>query len=475
MWSARPRLGLLGTFTLLALAITGVVAAALVLGVQWRMEAIAMGQAADSAAGQVAGVLDHFLAAEDFAGPLPPPRRQALEALIGREVLRDRVVRVKIWNAAGVVVYSDDPEIVGRAFPIHPYLRAALDGEMAYHVSSLDEEEEARERALYPRLMEIYVPVRLAGRTGAVGAYEVYHDLGALEPQIAGMRQLALVSIAGGFVLLYGVLATLMRGVSRRLAAQARENARLAREAAQVETLRELDRLRSEFLATVGHELRTPLASIKGFASALRQDDVPLEAETQRDFLRTIELDADRLTRLVQDLLDTSRIEAGALRVEPRPASLAEVVERELAMAQQVLGAHEVVVALPPDLPLGCFDGGRVGQVLRNLWENAARHAPPGSRITTEARVVDGWLEVAVLDEGPGVPADHLEEIFARFHRAGGGTEDGARGGMGLGLAICRGIVAAHGGRIWAENRWPAPGAVFRFTLPLAAAPRAGS
>src|SRR5919197_3689106 len=108
MWAARRRLGLLGKFTLLTLVIAGVMAAALVVGVEWRMEAIALGQAADSAAEQVAGVLDHFLVPEDFAGPLPPPRRQALEALIGRAVLRDRVVRVKIWNSAGVVVYSDD-------------------------------------------------------------------------------------------------------------------------------------------------------------------------------------------------------------------------------------------------------------------------------------------------------------------------------------------------------------------------------
>src|SRR6266508_2478927 len=99
MLTARPRLGLLGKFTVLTVAITGILAAALIVGVQWRMEAIALGQAADSAAAQVAGVLDPFLAPEDFAGPLPPPRREALEALIGREVLRDRVVRVKVWNA----------------------------------------------------------------------------------------------------------------------------------------------------------------------------------------------------------------------------------------------------------------------------------------------------------------------------------------------------------------------------------------
>ncbi|HEV8636117.1 MAG TPA: histidine kinase dimerization/phospho-acceptor domain-containing protein, partial [Chloroflexota bacterium] len=378
MPTARARLGLLGTFTILTVAITGALSAALIVGLQWQLEKTALQRAAAAAADQVTGVLDGQLTAEDFAGPLPPARREALEALIGREVLRDRVVRVKMWNADGVVVYSDDAGIVGRPFPIHPYLRAALAGELAYHVSSLEEEEEAHERAAYPRLMEIYVPVRLPDHPGVVGAYEVYHDLGAVQPLIDGMRWLALVTITGGFLVLYGVQFALVRGVSRRLVAQASENARLAREAAQVETLRELDRLKSEFLAVVGHELRTPLASIKGFASALRQDDVPLDVETQRDFLRTIELDTDRLSRLVQDLLDTSRIEAGTLRVEPHPASLAEVVERELALAKHLLRAHEVLVELPADLPLGRFDDRRVGQVLRNLWENAVRHAPAG-------------------------------------------------------------------------------------------------
>ncbi len=224
--------------------------------------------------------------------------------------------------------------------------------------------------------------------------------------------------------------------------------------------------MRSSLLSSVSHDLRTPLATITGAATALLHAEVTLDAPTRRSLLETLAEEAGRLNRLVRNLLDMTRLESGSLHVRKEWHSLEEIAGAALGRVEPLLRAHTVSVHLPEDLPLVPLDGILIEQVLINLLENAAKHTPPGIAVRLTAEEREGAVIVAVTDTGPGIPPGEESRIFEKFCR---GTAAGL-GGAGLGLAICRGIVEAHGGRIWAEN-CNEKGAAFLFTLPLAGIP----
>jgi|Deesub1362A_J573_1020465.scaffolds.fasta_scaffold01908_3 PAS domain S-box-containing protein len=223
----------------------------------------------------------------------------------------------------------------------------------------------------------------------------------------------------------------------------------------------ELDRMKSSLIATVSHELRTPLAAIMGYATTLLAEDVKWEPEAQREFLAIISAEADRLSALVDNLLDMSRLEAGNLELSRTYCDLAELAQRGLQRAFPPPG-ERMQLDFPPDLPPLFVDAPRIEAVLRNLIENAAKYAP-GSPIRVSAERRDGEVIVRVEDQGPGIPGEEQERIFRSFYRLRG-REQGA-GGFGLGLAICQGFVQAHGGRIWLETR--KRGTCVAFSLPL--------
>ncbi len=232
--------------------------------------------------------------------------------------------------------------------------------------------------------------------------------------------------------------------------------------------LEELERSRAEFLGLVSHELRAPLAAIKGSAATVRGASRVLDPAEVRQFFRIIEEHADQMDGLIGDLLDAGRIEAGALTVDPEPTEVAALVDRARNTFLNGHGRHAIVIDLPPDLPRVTADRERVVQVLNNLFSNAARHAPESSPIRVDA-VRDGvHVAISVSDQGPGIPPDRLPHLF-RKHAGLLGGERGAAG-AGLGLAICKGLVEAHGGRIRAEGGGAGRGARFTFTLPVAAA-----
>jgi signal transduction histidine kinase len=224
---------------------------------------------------------------------------------------------------------------------------------------------------------------------------------------------------------------------------------------------------RDEILAATSHELRTPLGHIKGLVSTLRQTDVEWDEPTRRDFLAEIECEADRLARLVDDLLDMSRIESGGLdRARRAPVPPRALVAGALARTPDLAAAHRLEVAVPDDLPPVLADAAQLELVLKNLLENAAKYSPPGAPIRVSGARVGGEVRLAVEDEGLGIPPEHLERVFERFFRVTGAGLP-AQPGTGLGLAISRGIVRAHGGRVWVENR-PEHGARFVVALPAA-------
>jgi signal transduction histidine kinase len=233
---------------------------------------------------------------------------------------------------------------------------------------------------------------------------------------------------------------------------------------------KELDQMKSQLLSTVSHELRTPLASIKGFATTLLRRDVDWDETTKREFLAIIDEESDRLSELISNLLDMSRIEAGTLRVEPEAMDLQPLIQEMVDEYQVLTHEHLFEAKLPQALPKVWGDPRRVRQVLRNLVENAVKYSPGGGRITISTQRCRGRdsapkeeVQVSVSDRGLGIQPEHLQHLFDRFYQVDS-TASPQAGGLGLGLSICKAIIKAHKGRIWAESQ-PGVGSVFHFTL----------
>ncbi len=246
------------------------------------------------------------------------------------------------------------------------------------------------------------------------------------------------------------------------------ERAKFEEEATRSRMLEEVDRLRSALVGAVSHDLRTPLASIKASVSDLIDPAVPLNAEDQATLLRTIEEETDRLARFVSNLLDMSRIEAGALELHRTATPLDEMVAAVIGRMGRLLADHRLTVQVPEDLPLVDVDYILAEQVIANILENAARHTPPGTSIrVTASETLDRWVEVRIADDGPGISEGERDRVFTLFYQPR--AERRSRGGTGLGLAICKGVVEVHGGAIWVEPT-PGSGATFVVRFPIARA-----
>ena len=226
-----------------------------------------------------------------------------------------------------------------------------------------------------------------------------------------------------------------------------------------------LERLRAEFLAMVSHELRAPLTSIKGSAATVLGLPSAYGPAEMVQFFRIIDQQADHLSGLINDLLDVASLETGTLSVSPEPVLLAALVDQACSAFLSGGGQHSIRIDLPPELPRVLADPRRIAQVLGNLLSNAARHSPGASPIRVSAAADAFQVAVTVADQGSGVPAERLPLLFRKFSRI---ESEEQQGDTGLGLAISKGIVEAHGGRIWAESEGPGQGARFTFTLPVA-------
>jgi two-component system, OmpR family, sensor histidine kinase KdpD len=238
-------------------------------------------------------------------------------------------------------------------------------------------------------------------------------------------------------------------GTFANQAALALDRAELSEQALRTRLLEEIDRWRSALMGAASHDLRTPLASIKTAVSSLRQVGTQLDPADRAELLELIELQSDRLARLVTNLLDMTRIEAGALELRPIAIAFGELVSEALGSLEGIIGPERVVVEAAPDLPLLHIDHVLISQVLANVLENAERLSPERSVIRVAGRVAPGngstRVEIAVSDDGPGIGNDERERVFEMFSQTGGG------GRAGLGLAIAKAFVEAHGGRIWVD------------------------
>lgn len=244
--------------------------------------------------------------------------------------------------------------------------------------------------------------------------------------------------------------------------ALALERARLAKAESRARILEESDRLKSAILSSVSHELRTPLSTIKAAASSLRSNEVGWDSAARAELIAAIDDEADHLNILVGNLLDMSRIEAGVLKPKRDWNILPEIVESVLARMKHLAGRHHIEVDVPESLPLVPVDYVQMEQVFTNLLSNSIKYAPENTLIRVRAFEEGDSIHVIVSNQGPQVPQEHLERIFDKFFRL---TETDLVTGTGLGLSICKGIIEAHGGRLWAENL--PDGLAFNFTFPL--------
>jgi two-component system sensor histidine kinase KdpD len=246
-------------------------------------------------------------------------------------------------------------------------------------------------------------------------------------------------------------------------AALAIERAALDEQAQQARLLRETDRLQKALLSTVSHNLRTPLASVTGTLGTLLEDIAALDESTRHELLENAYDQAALLNRLVGNLLDMTRLEAGVIHLKTEPSDLQDAVGAALAQLGGLAARRRIITAIPASLPMVPMDFVLIVQVLVNLLDNALKYSPPAEPIEIRASSGAEYLEVLICDRGPGIAPADLERVFEKFNRGG---RAGEAGGFGLGLSICKGFVEAHGGRIWAEPRSNG-GTVITFTLPL--------
>jgi two-component system, OmpR family, sensor histidine kinase KdpD len=248
------------------------------------------------------------------------------------------------------------------------------------------------------------------------------------------------------------------------------ERIALAQDVEKARLTAETERLRLALLSAISHDFRTPLAAIIGSASSLRAMWERFDQETRIGLIDTIREESERLNRFIGNVLEMTKLETGKLVVRLEPVELADLISATMAEMARTVAQHRIMLAAPPDTPPAMIDPVLGRQVFLNLIDNAAKYAPVGSRIDITVRSSGGTVAAEIADEGPGIPADYLDQVFDRFVRVQGG--DRRRAGTGLGLAICRGFVEAMGGRVAVRNRSDRSGAVFTVTLPVASLPK---
>jgi signal transduction histidine kinase len=243
------------------------------------------------------------------------------------------------------------------------------------------------------------------------------------------------------------------------------EGARLRENFQSAQALSEANRLKAELISTLAHEMRTPLTSIKGYSTALLMEEITFKPETQREFLQFIDEECDVLQTLIHDLLESSIIDAGLLRLEPQPVKLHPLVKNVTDDMARRTQTHRFLVDFPEHFPILDADPDRIVQVLRNLLDNAVKYSPEGGLIVVRGEVRKDEVVVSVADQGVGLTPEHLNRLFEKFFRAKSSLGRHVVG-SGLGLPISRTIVESHGGRIWAESQI-GEGTTLYFTLPL--------
>lgn len=411
------------------------------------------------------------LSTDMLAKPLAGADYARIGSIVKQAIAADPgVKRVKIWGTDGTVLYSDDATQVGMHPETEDDLQEAIEGSVENDISDLTKPENASERLLASKLFETYVPVHLTTGGPVAAVVEVYQDYSTIQSEISRLTKTLTVSLGIGLLALYALLLPMMVGATRTLRRQNEQlhaqadqlGDLLEREQATVAELRELDRMKGDFVAASSHELRSPLTSILGYARILREttasdDPVTLEA------VDAIERQSSRMVRLVTNLLRESRIEADVEETSTVAFDVGALI-REVAADFHGDG-ERIRPETPEELPDVTADRGRIAEVLINLVDNSLKYSARDTVVTVAAEVEDHDLILRVHDEGPGIESDDLPMIFDRFYQA---DQSATRlhGGVGLGLHIVKGLVESMHGRVTAESL-PGVGSTFTVRIPL--------
>jgi signal transduction histidine kinase len=447
----RPRLVL--RFALYA----GAVLLAAGLAIAWLVNEEVAGRAERTVQSQaqalVSANLDSRLRASDFAAPVSRARSDALDRLFREDILIPGVVGGRLVGRDGTITYAARHSLIGTKVR-HEGIAQALHGKVDRQVTRA----RTWQRRSDLKVLRVAVPVQLARSSRPIGAVELDQDYRAVAVGIGDARGRLAAILTLALLTLFLALFPILRRVTRQLEAH---NRRLA---GQNERLRELDRLKDEFVSTVSHELRTPLTSIRGYLELLLAD-TGLDEE-QRRFLAVADRNSERLLGLVNDLLLVAEIDAGKLALDLRRVDLREIVAECVESSQPAVAAKGIELSLrTSQLPELEGDPARLAQVLDNLVSNALKFTQPGGRVEVRLGTVDGTAVVEVEDTGLGLPEPDREQLFQRFFRSSEAARN-AIPGTGLGLAIAKAIVERHGGRIELESA-PGVGTTVRVELPL--------
>jgi len=408
----------------------------------------------------------------DLSAPVTGSERARLDALLAERLFSDgRDVRIKIWRPDGLIVYSDEPALIGRSFPEEvPDLREALEGRVVAGISDLSEPENRFERNLGSKLFFTYEPFRLTPGGPIAAIAEIYQNYAWIQGDIDGLFHSLLLPFGVGVLVLYAMLLPIALRASRELRRQnTRLNQLLALEQQTVAELRDLNRRKDDFVAAASHELRTPLTSIIGYVSTLK-GDLGADPETRVEFATAAEAQAKRLMRQITNLLSAASLQQGS-----RPIVMERVDFDQLARqvaAQLSRRPERVQVRVPNDVAVVVTDRGRVEEILTNVLDNALKYSPDDTVVEIGASGGEGSFRFWVRDRGIGIDPADREAIFERFHQT---DQSSTRryGGVGLGLFLARGLVQDLGGSIGVESA-PGRGSTFTVTIPVVAAPAGG-
>ncbi len=444
---------LLEKFSMLSFGIIVALALLLGYGLSQNIEDYMQNRAAITTVRHVQLQAELHLSEDDFA-------RQDSKLLehfkkYSREVSTLEIVRIKVYNHEGVIIYSDEENLIGQRFADNPELKDALQGNVEVEISrDLRAKEEHLYELGYRGLMEIYAPITYGQKVA--GVVEVYQILDMLDRDINRAQRTVWVSVLLGFTFLYLSLFLIVKRASDTIVLQ---NLELQK---NIEELKELDELKSNIVANVSHELRTPITVVKGAI------ELAIEEKDEKKRNELLAMGKKALVgqnQIVGNLIDAARIERGAIKLKFESIDLKQVIEAvaqemlPLAMKREVkikTSLLSLQVKANPD---------ELHHVLSNLIDNAVKFNEPSGEVLIKAERKGEFAEVSVSDTGIGIAKEFHEKIFERFYQV---DSSGTRryGGTGLGLAVAKEIVEAHGGKIWAESE-VGKGSKFTFTLPL--------
>jgi signal transduction histidine kinase len=460
---------------------TGVVLLAAGIAVLSIVDREVAGRAQQTVEAQARGIATQTLRrqvrASDFAGPVSPARRRELDRLFLTRILIPGVVGGRLVNSNGVITYAVYHRLIGTRVPYTRELKGVLGGRFERRVTRTV----SWRGTPNVKVLQSLVPVRSTPASKPVGALELDQDYKAVAVGTAGARKRLALILALALLALFASLFPILRRVTRQLEtdnrllhdqAVAERVARAEAEsvqrllAEQNERLRELDRLKDEFVSLVSHELRTPLTSIRGYVELMLAEELN---DDQRRFLGIVDRNSERLLALVSDLLFLAQIEAGKLAIELGSLDLKKVVEECVEAAAAAADSNGIELEADLEhLPKIEGDRARLHQVLDNLLSNALKFTPSGGRVDVRLRRAGDVALVEVADSGLGIPEDEQARLFERFFRSSSATAN-AIPGTGLGLTITKAIVERHSGRIEIESAEGA-GTTVRIHLPLRAA-----